>query len=51
MGELTDYFLGVIKLSLIGKKRTAKQAKNLAAATAKKCFDQIDLNKDGSIGL
>ena len=36
---------------MIGRGTSAKQAKDLAAATAKKCFDKIDLNGDGSIGL
>lgn len=49
--ELTDYFLGVIKLSMIGKLSNSRQAQNIAASTAKKCFDQIDLNGDGSVGL
>ena len=37
--ELTDYFTGVIKLSLAGNNVSSKQVKDLAAATAKKCFD------------
>ena len=49
--ELTDYFTGVIKLSLAGNNVSSKQVKDLAAATAKKCFDVMDLNKDGQICL
>lgn len=52
--ELTDYFEGVLKLQnrkVSGKTVSEEEIKKLAAATAKKAFQDIDLNGDGSVSL